>query len=196
MSSWLVGLDAWVVQDGNYPDFITGQRTEFALEFASRRGLTPLDERHETGVRWIEGSQYEVTAQIVHDEPHAMVIDFGMLAYHFIGIEDPMHRPRTGAWVTGAINLSVDPFFYFDQLAHEPAFPALIYTWTVQEIFQAVTPESPRAGADLVRIVKTDVWADVSTSPSYLLRCRRESTPRSRVRSLGTPRDHRPSTSR
>lgn len=186
-SSWLVGLDAWVVQDGNYPDFVTGQRTEFALEFASRGGLTPLDGLHEARVKWIEGSHYEVTAQIVHDEPNAQVIDFGILAYHFIGIEDPLHRPRTDAWVTGEINLSVDPFFYFDQLAHEPAFPALIYTWTVQEILQAVTLGSQRASADLVGIEKTDVWGDVSTSPSYLLRCRREPTPRSRVRSLHTP---------
>lgn len=185
--TWLVGLDAWVVQDGNYPDFSTSQRTEFALEFASRGGLTPSGGPHEAGVRWIGGSQYEVTAQIVHDEPNAQVLDFGILAYHFIGIEDPMHRPRTGAWVTGKINLSVDPFFYFDQLARQPGFPALIYTWTVEEILQVVTPASPGPGADLVRIEETDVWADVSTSPSYLLRCRRDPTPRSRVRSLRTP---------
>lgn len=55
----------------------------------------------------------------MHDEPNAQVLDLGILAYHFIGIEDPTHQPRIGAWVTGEINLSVDPFFYFDSLAHE-----------------------------------------------------------------------------
>jgi hypothetical protein len=28
---WLIGLDSWVIQDGNYPDFVTGQRADFAL---------------------------------------------------------------------------------------------------------------------------------------------------------------------
>lgn len=194
--SWLVGLDAWIVQDGKYPDLVTGERTEFALEFASRGGLRLLDGAHEVSVRWIEGSRYEVTAQIVHDKPNAQVLDFGILAYHFIGIEDPTHQPRIGAWVTGEINLSVDPFFYFDQLALEEGFPALIYTWTVEEILQKVGEGSPRIGADhvpadksrdFVRIDKTDVWADVSTLPSYLFRCRMEPVSRSTVRSLDKP---------
>lgn len=194
--SWLVGLDSWVVQDGNYPDFVTGQRTDFALEFASRGGLKMLDEAQEVSVRWIEGSHYEVTAQIVHDKPNAQVLDFGILAYHFIGIEDPTHQPQIGAWVTGEINLSVDPFFYFDQLALEEGFPALIYTWTVQEILQKVGEAPPYISADhghadkshdFIRIEKTDVWGDDSSLPSYLLRCRMEPVPRSIVRSLGNP---------
>jgi hypothetical protein len=194
--SWLVGLDSWVVQDGNYPDFVTGQRTDFALEFASRDGLKLLDGERSVSVRWIEGSRYEVTAQIVHDKPNAQVLDFGILAYHFIGIEDPTHQPRMGAWLTGEINLSVDPFFYFDQLAHEEGFPALIYTWTVQEILEKVGEEPPHIGADqvhadksqhFVRIEKTDVWGDDSTLPSYLLRCRLKPKPRSMVRLLAGP---------
>src|SRR5687767_2983513 len=53
--SWLVGLDSWVVQDGNYPDFVTGQRTDFALEFVSRGGQKPLDGQQEVSVRSAEG---------------------------------------------------------------------------------------------------------------------------------------------
>jgi hypothetical protein len=166
------------------------------LEFASRGGLRLLEGAHEVSVRWIEGSHYEVTAQIVHDKPNAQVLDFGILAYHFIGIEEPAHQPRTGAWVTGEINLSVDPFFYFDQLAHEEGFPALIYTWTAQEILKKVGEGSAHIGADraladksrdFVRIEKTDVWADVSTLPRYLLRCRMEPISRATVRSLDNP---------
>ena len=76
-----------VVQDGNYLDFVTGQRTDFALEFASRSVLRLLDGAQEVSVRRIEGSRYEVTAQIVHDKPNAQVLDLGIFAYHFIGIE-------------------------------------------------------------------------------------------------------------
>jgi hypothetical protein len=191
--SWLIGLDSWIIQDGNYPDIVTGQRIDFALEFASRGGLRRSDEAQEAGVRWIEGSQYEVTAQVVHDEPNARVLDFGILAYHFIGVEDPEHQSHVGCWVTGEINLSVDPFFYFQELASEDGFPPLIYAWTVQEVLQRTGQNAPRGGATDVladkrhgftRIEKTDAWGDVSTAPGYLLRCRREPAPRSAVRSV------------
>jgi hypothetical protein len=193
--SWMIGLDSWIIQDGNYPDFVTGQRTDFALEFASRGGLRRLDEAQAMGVRWIAGSQYEVTAQVVHDEPNAQVLDFGILAYHFIGIEDPEHQSHVGAWVTGEINLSVDPFFYFEELAREEGFPALIYAWTVQEVLQK-TGENTQDGAEhdlagktngFVRVEKTDAWDDVNKLPSYLLRCRLEPGPRAAVRSIDNP---------
>jgi hypothetical protein len=32
MDRLLVGLDAWIIQDGNYPDLRQGQQAEFALE--------------------------------------------------------------------------------------------------------------------------------------------------------------------
>ncbi|QWZ09955.1 hypothetical protein KRR39_09620 [Nocardioides panacis] len=178
--SWTIGLDSWVIQDGSYPDLVTGQRIDFAVEFASRGGLRQLDEAHEVAVHGIGGSQYEVTAQIVHDRPNAQVIDFGMLAYHFIGIADPEHQPHVGAWVTGVINLSVDPFFYFDELAHEEGFPALTYSWTVHEIQERTGTDALRDGASTVRadtgpglvtVERTDAWGDVSKLPGYLLRC-------------------------
>lgn len=181
--SWAIGLDSWVIQDGNYPDLVTGQRIDFALEFASRGGLTRLDEAHEVAARWVGGSHYEVTAQIVHDAPNAQVLDFGILAYHFIGIEDPKHQSQVGAWVTGEINLSVDPFFYFDQLANEAGFPDLTYAWTLQEVLQKTAENG------FVRIENTDAWGDLRTLPSYLLRCRLERAPgpRARAASASSP---------
>ncbi|MFA6575204.1 MAG: hypothetical protein WCS84_07260, partial [Nocardioides sp.] len=106
MDTWMIGIDSWVIQDGNYPDFVTGQRADFALEFASRSGLRRLDGPQGAAVRWVEDSDYEVTAQIVHDEPNAQVLDFGLLVYHFIGIEDPEHQAQVGAWVTGVVNVA------------------------------------------------------------------------------------------
>jgi hypothetical protein len=32
--SWLIGLDSWVIHDCNYPDFVAGQRTDFAVDVA------------------------------------------------------------------------------------------------------------------------------------------------------------------
>jgi hypothetical protein len=181
----MIGLDSWIIQDGNYPDFVTGQRTDFAVEFASRSGLRRA-EAHAVSLRWIAGSRYQVTAQVVHDEPHAQVLDLGILAYHFIGIEDPEHQSHVGAWLTGEINLSVDPFFYVENLASEEGFPALIYTWTVQEVLQRSGGNAPRTGSDhdrvdtahdVVRVERTDAWGDVTQVPSYVLRCRLEPAP-------------------
>jgi len=171
--SWMIGIDSWVIQDGNYPDFVTGQRADFAVEFASRGGLRRLDGAHEASVRWVEDSDYEVTAQIVHDKPNAQVLDFGLRVYHFIGIEDPAHESHVGAWVTGVVNVAVDPFFYRDELAREDGFPPLLYGWTVQEVLQRTADEP----SGLVRVDRTDAWADGVPSPSYVLRCRREPGP-------------------
>ena len=53
----------------------------------------------------------------------------------------------------------------------------------MQEVLQWTEEGAPQDGADhlrtddsrgLVRIEKTDAWADVSRSPSYVLRCRLE----------------------
>ena len=172
----MIGIDPWVIQDGNYPDFVTGQRAEFALEFASRSGLRRLDGTHEAKVRWIEDCDYEVTARVVHDRPNAQVLDFGILACHFIGIEDPEHRPQVGSWVTGVLHVAVDPFFYVDTLAKEDGFPALIYAWTVDEVLQYAAD----VPSGLVRVEKTDAWADDRPS-GYVLRCRLEpGAPKSR----------------
>ena len=34
---WWIGLANWVLQDGNYTDFATGERRQFALEFGYSR---------------------------------------------------------------------------------------------------------------------------------------------------------------
>lgn len=36
---WLIGMSAWVIQDGNYADFSVGQRAEFAIEFYAAEQL-------------------------------------------------------------------------------------------------------------------------------------------------------------
>ena len=35
-STWNIGLSAWIVQDGNYPDFGVGETVKFAVEFYQR----------------------------------------------------------------------------------------------------------------------------------------------------------------
>jgi len=39
-SIWNIGLSAWIIQDGNYPDFALGDTVEFAVEFYLRPGTS------------------------------------------------------------------------------------------------------------------------------------------------------------
>lgn len=167
----MIGIDSWVIQDGNYPDFVTGQRAELAVEYASRSGLRGLSGEHEVSARWVGGSAYDVIARVVHDEPNARVLDCGLLVYHFVGIEDPEHRSEVGAWVTGVVDLGVDPGFYADGLARESGFPQLAYAWTVEEVLR----RARGAPADLTVVERTDAWAD--EAPGYVLRCRLDPRP-------------------
>lgn len=160
-------LEGWVLQDGNYDDFVAGTQREFALEF-----YTPFDRplRHvddgDLGLR-ATGSygDHEVTARVVFDntdETRSMrgtcwVLDFGtVMAYdtHTAEIADG-HRPRVGDLLRGIVSLAVDHFAYFERLAHVPDVPALIYTWDVERIEidetprEAVHPHDARFGPHL-----------------------------------------------
>jgi hypothetical protein len=33
MSNLIIDLSSWIIQDGNYPDFVRGQQAAFALQF-------------------------------------------------------------------------------------------------------------------------------------------------------------------
>jgi hypothetical protein len=45
-----------------------------------------------------------------------------------------------GCWVSGEINVGVDPFDYFERLSRCYAAPALIYDWDVKKIELETTP--------------------------------------------------------
>ena len=35
MDEWQIGVEPWIISDGNYSDFFVGQTSEFAIEFFS-----------------------------------------------------------------------------------------------------------------------------------------------------------------
>jgi hypothetical protein len=211
---WWIGLDSWVLQDGNYTDFVTGDRRQFALEFGYRRDrrlrrtLPPVS----SSLRYTgQGDTYEVSGQLIRAsaEPHGdgFVLDFGLLAYSNWMVLDDLEPPAAGDWLSGEIHLSVDPFFYMDELAGLPGMPALIYTWTVAEIELDTTPlmrveyghplyvgpdEGPRRMRDPEReswrtIERTRMW---DYDGSYRLRCRlcdAEPTTSMRATGAGSP---------
>lgn len=145
---------------------------------------------------------FEVCAEVVHADRHALVLRFGLLAYSVRMIDVPGRRLRAGDWVAGEIELAVDPFFYFEQLAKRKRLPPLIYAWRVHELLQQTAPWVPAKPGDFpgdavaeqaiaegtlqirdssqhgwAAIAQTDAWQDDGGNASYLLRCRREAKP-------------------
>ncbi|MGF6572388.1 hypothetical protein ABH945_004509 [Paraburkholderia sp. GAS333] len=59
------------------------------------------------------------------------VIDFGVLAYWE---SPPPDFAKVGAWVTGEVLISIDPFFYKDYVYQLPKMPDLFNEWVVGRI--------------------------------------------------------------
>jgi hypothetical protein len=80
MSTWTLGLNSWIIQDGNYDDFSTGQEVELAVEYWSEDGLRLSDGPTGRSCRPLKDAHYEVVADVVHSDDGLIVIDFGLLA--------------------------------------------------------------------------------------------------------------------
>ena len=168
---WWIGLSSWVLQDGNYTDFVTGERRQFALELGySRTGRlrTPAEGSPRRCGYSGRDVSYQVTGQLLRSasEPmeDAFVLDFGLRAYIEWMVLDDLEPPRTGDWLTGEITLSVDHFAYMDELSQRPGMPPLIYTWTIEEI--QLDPDGSRESWRSVS--ETRMW---DHDGSYRLRC-------------------------
>lgn len=191
---WWIGLEGWVLQDGNYTDFAVGQARQFALEFGYRRHnrLQPTTEPELLCEAVDDHSLYRVSADLVRAArkpvEDCFVLDFGLLAYKHWMVLDDLEPPTAGVKLSGEIYLSVDHFAYMDHLAKRDGMPALIYTWRIDEIRLDTSPVikvehghplyvGPDEGPIRVRdpdrrrwrnLDATDTWAD---DGNYTLRC-------------------------
>ncbi len=175
MERWSLSLDAWIVQDGNYPDFESGQGAEFAVEFFFAEAPELTDNVPPT-IRHVDGTSYEITGRVLAIDERAWALDCG------IGIYQEGQPPGgldAGDCVRGIANLGVDPCFYFERLHALPVMPPLIYTWRIDAISRDAAP-LVRAGDVLIRdpakpgwlpLERTDAWHDDGGHASYRLDC-------------------------
>ena len=179
MAEWNVILSAWIIQDGNYADFCRRQKANFALEFYPH-GLQPTLAT-ERRAEWRQRDVYEVQAQVVCVLAGAWVIDFGVKAFQQ---SRPPRKIREGDWISASIYLGIDPFFYFEELAHVRGMPPLIYRWFIRNIRLQTAPFvetlDDRGRRILIRdesksayreIEQTDAWHDDDGHADYLLEC-------------------------
>ena len=104
MTSLNVGVDSWIIQDGNYPDFVVGQHASFALEFYPQT-LKPSQSKS-VGFTNVKGSRYRIRGQVVFCQVGVWVLNTGFLAYQQ---SEPPDYVSQGSWVEGEVHLGIDP---------------------------------------------------------------------------------------
>lgn len=177
-------MSAWIIQDGNYPDFAVGDRVEFALEFALQGPLQHLDGSPIRAVA-VGDDEYDVVGRVAHIGRGSWVLDFGLLAYEE---SPPPAELQLGMTVAARVSLGVDPFAYFERLSKDNSHPAMVYTWTIRSIRQETAPFE-LSGAMPVRdefkrhwieLVRTNAWVDDGGHGEYVLECDLEEVPPAR----------------
>lgn len=184
MEPWHVGVDPWIIQDGNYADFRCGQVADFALAFRAPHGLR-LTEHQEPRAEHGDEDTYRIVAKVVYSMGTDIVLDFGTRAY----TENGERFPK-GTMVEGELSIGIDPFVYYDRLFKHPHMPALIYRWRIDRILRVSAPLVDGKGPDgrptLVwdetrktteEVDRTDAWGDESEYGAsgfwYVLVCTR-----------------------
>jgi hypothetical protein len=178
---WEVGLSSWIILDGNYDNFATGQVAEFALEFYSQT-YRQSDVRAKS-VKSLGAAKYEIIGEVIYLTEEVWVLDFGICAFQE---SKPPEGIGVGSFIAAEIYLGIDPFFYFERLYSLPNMPALIYSWKIDSIGQQTAPfietREPSGQKVLIRdekklgykgVAKTDAWKDDGGSAEYVLTCTR-----------------------
>ncbi|HZT97397.1 MAG TPA: hypothetical protein VFB34_11250 [Chloroflexota bacterium] len=172
---WAIGLESWIIQDSNYPDFECGQQAKFAVEF-SFDDLT-LEEHTRPSSELIRGYAYLLTARVEGVWDKAWVIDCGISV---VEAAAPPKGVEAGDLITGRALLGIDPYEYAGYLHDLPGMPPLIYTWRINRISRETTPRvevAPRVWqrdhkrVAYVDVERTDAWHDDDGRASYVLHC-------------------------
>lgn len=185
-ATWNIGLSAWIIQDGNYPDFAIGETVEFAVEFYQQPG-TPVETCNSDLLATpVSDTTCRVVAEKMLETDEITVLNVGILVYR----EGASQLPRVehGGRFRAELELSVDPYFYFEQLSNGPGVPPLIYSWRIISILrqsapfiETVSDHGPYTGSKVrsrdvskqgyEQILRTDAWQDDNGYGEYILRC-------------------------
>ncbi len=176
-----IGLDAWVIQDGNYGNFVTGRQYAFALEFWP---AAPLVIRHPDAVDAplsmvrLNGCTYAIKGRVSFATDGWWILETGLPMY----IDQTPAPGPVGTPVRGEVSILIDHFSYFERLALQEGAPAMIYDWRVEAIERVTTPFIEAKPRHFVRdttrqswltMRHTDAWKDDGGHGSYVLACKR-----------------------
>jgi hypothetical protein len=171
-----VGVSSWIIQDGNYEDFIAGRRYRFALEFYAEQGLRPAKAGATIQLAQREAEQYHLTGRVAFLAPNVWVIDAGIQLFR----EDQAPKVRIGDVVHGSVHIGIDPFFYMEYLKDTPGIPNLFYEFEVTGVLLETTPWVTSSGVTqrqagsrtFRRVDRTDAESDDGGNAHYILESR------------------------
>lgn len=183
---WNIGLSAWIIQDGNYPDFAAGEVVEFAVEYYRDPNPQIALVDAEPSARPLKGALYGAVAEKVLLTEDITVLNVGIFVYREAEQTDVL-REAESRFET-QLYLGVDPFFYFERLSKLQGIPPLIYSWRIASILQQTAPfiettaaSGPYAGRTIrirdqstlsyKKIQKTNAWEDDNGLGEYVMRC-------------------------
>ena len=174
-----VGVDSWIIQDGNYPDFHVGQVVKFALEFHPQM-LKPVAAGSFQTTK-LTGSTYRICAKVAFTAPDVWVLDFGFMAYQNQPAPSGL---KAGDWIVAQIYLGIDPFFYFEKLHAIPGIPLLRYELRIRRILLETTPWRiakddngqetflrDEGSQSFRQVAETNAWEDDDGRAHYVLEC-------------------------
>jgi hypothetical protein len=181
MRTYFVGVDAWIIQDGNYGDFHVGEVARFALEICPSE--TKMTTRRDISSTRIRASQYSARGKVVYADSSAWVLEFGVMAY----AERKSHCGiQVGDWIETELYLGIDYFIYMEEMHARHGMPNLQYEWRIHRILRNATPLMNQKDAwgrvtqirDLAResfveVAATDAWNDDEGQADYVLECER-----------------------
>ncbi len=171
--AWNIGLSAWIIQDGNYPDFAVDETVEFGVEFHWQPGTAVEACDSDVLAAPMREATYQVVAEKIRETDRSTVLDIGILVYSQFGPQFPNveqgSRFRTELW------LGVDPY----------GSSPLVYSWRIASILKQtasfIETASPTLGGKVLtrdrskpnceETSRTDAWNDDNGRGEYILRC-------------------------
>ncbi|MFN0058058.1 MAG: hypothetical protein ACKVX7_06340 [Planctomycetota bacterium] len=182
-----VGLDARIVQDGNYEDFEVGKEYRLALEFYPIEVAIACNTSTGPVLSHLGNACYEARGTVTFCNDLAWVVDFGVPAFQKT---KPPEKVKLGDPVSGRFYISVDPLLYVDDLKNEKGMPDLYRHWIIRRILLETTPRQDSTDAhgrkitsrDVTResfaeIPVTDAWHHDGGNGHYVLECELNKNP-------------------
>jgi len=194
---WDIGVAAWIIQDGQYPDFEVGQTVEFAVEFWLPEGVAARASSEKVSANSLGDGLYDAVAEVLVQNDQITVLDIGILVYeHTSFLYQSLPQ---GSRVAVQLKLGIDPFHNFYSLSKTGDVLPLVYSWKILSILRQTAPfletlakgrkirtrDPQRLGYE--EILKTDAWKDDGGHAQYVLRCSLLPIPPKRESATATP---------
>ena len=168
---WLISIQAWLIQDGQYPEIAIHDRLEFATVFGYRwiRETSSAVK----SARHLGGNGYEVTAEAIAQSSESLALDCGIV------ITSYRPPPRVFGWVNAEVFLNVGENHHRGDGPDEDGLPGQCL-WHVNRLWREMAPtvevqqdlHTDEDAPSYESIAVTDAHReDVAPLASYLLEC-------------------------